>query len=124
MNTMYLAENLRKLRAKKGFTQEKLAEMLGVSAQAVSRWECGAAYPDITLLPGLAILFDVSVDSLLGMETLRKQNNLNDIFSLIHQKEALGMTDEAIETLRKALKLYPDNKCTALRTCAGTNSER
>lgn len=109
MNTMYLAENLRRLRAQKGFTQEKLAEMLGVSAQAVSRWECGAAHPDVTLLPGLAILFDVSVDSLLGMETLRKQNNLHDIFSLIHQKETQGMADEAIEILRKAIKLYPDN---------------
>lgn len=47
-------------------TQRELAEQVGVSAQAVSRWEQGASYPDITLLPALAQLFNVSTDELFG----------------------------------------------------------
>lgn len=54
------------LRREKGYTQEKLAQMLGVSAAAVSKWETDSAYPDIVLLPQLAEVFDVSLDRLFG----------------------------------------------------------
>ena len=49
-----------------GLTQQALAEKLNISFQAVSKWENGTSYPDITLLPALAAVLDVSVDSLLG----------------------------------------------------------
>ena len=55
-------------RKEKGFTQEALAEKLGVSPQAVSKWENGATCPDIALLPKLAKLFDITVDELLCEE--------------------------------------------------------
>lgn len=51
---MKLAENLRRIRIEKGLTQSALAEGLGVSDRAVSRWERGTACPDVTLLPRLA----------------------------------------------------------------------
>jgi transcriptional regulator with XRE-family HTH domain len=60
------AENLRKLRRERGFTQEGLAEKMGVSFQTVSRWETGVVYPDIELLPEIAEFFEVRVDELLG----------------------------------------------------------
>ena len=60
------AENLRKLRRERGFTQEGLAEKMGVSFQTVSRWETGVVYPDIELLPEIADFFEVRVDELLG----------------------------------------------------------
>lgn len=51
-----LGENLKKFRLQRELTQEQLADVLGVSAQAVSRWENGTTYPDITLLPTIVEL--------------------------------------------------------------------
>ena len=65
---IYFAEKLKKLRAEKKVSQEKLAQYLDVSSQAVSKWETGNAYPDITLLPDLARFFGVTVDELLCVE--------------------------------------------------------
>ena len=53
-------------RKKLGLTQQMLAEKLDISFQAVSKWENGTSYPDVTLLPNLAAVLDVSIDSLLG----------------------------------------------------------
>lgn len=58
------SKNLRKLRLEKQMTQEQVAEKIGVSAQSVSRWETGATFPDILLLPELAKLYGVLVDDL------------------------------------------------------------
>ena len=54
------------LRKEKGITQEGLAEKLGVSPQAVSKWENDVSYPDIQLLPKLSEMFEVTVDDLLS----------------------------------------------------------
>lgn len=54
------------LRKEKGLTQEELAEKLGVSSQAVSKWENDLSYPDIMLLPQLSKIFDTTVDELLS----------------------------------------------------------
>ena len=63
-----LGKRIATLRKEKGLTQEQLAEKVGVSAQAVSKWENDVSCPDITLLPLLADLFGVSVDELLGVK--------------------------------------------------------
>lgn len=65
--TLNIGENLKIYRSKKQVTQEQLAYEFGVSPQAVSRWETGATYPDITLLPVIAKYFAVTVDELLGV---------------------------------------------------------
>ncbi len=64
MNNDHFTKNLRELRLEKGYTQEQLAEKLGVSAQSVSRWECGNTLPDVMLLPELAKIYGVTVDDL------------------------------------------------------------
>lgn len=64
MNGKHFSQNLRRLRLEKGLTQEQLAEMLGVSPQSVSRWECGNTLPDVMLLPQIARLYSVTVDDL------------------------------------------------------------
>ena len=59
-----LGENIRSLRIANGITQEQFGYEMGVSAQAVSRWENGVTYPDIIMLPMIADYFDVSLDYL------------------------------------------------------------
>lgn len=64
---MQFSQIIKKLRLDADMTQERLAEFLSISSQAVSRWETGVAMPDISLLPPLANLFHVTTDYLLGM---------------------------------------------------------
>lgn len=61
------------LRKIKGVSQLDLADVLGVSFQAVSKWETGITMPDITLLPDIAKFFNVSIDQLLGLKPLNNQ---------------------------------------------------
>ena len=68
MTQMTLGQRIAALRRQKELTQEALAEILGVSAQAVSKWENDVSCPDIMLLPQLARTLDVTVDTLLSGE--------------------------------------------------------
>ncbi|MBP3919302.1 MAG: helix-turn-helix transcriptional regulator [Clostridia bacterium] len=61
---MHIGNNIKFLRMKNQFTQEQIAERLGVSYQAVSKWETNANTPDIALLPEIAALFHISIDAL------------------------------------------------------------
>ena len=65
--TIYLSENIKRLRRENNLTQETLAEFLGVTFQSVSNWERGESYPDITMLPEIASFFKVSIEELLGV---------------------------------------------------------
>lgn len=64
---MNLCENLQRLRRQAGLSQEALAEKLGVSRQAVSKWESGAAVPELDKLTELAHIFHIRLDELLGL---------------------------------------------------------
>ena len=65
---MTFGNRIAALRKERGMTQEMLANNLGVTNQAVSKWENDQSYPDIEQLPNLADLFGVSIDSLFGRE--------------------------------------------------------
>ena len=67
---MTLGKRIAMLRKNQGLTQEQLGEKLGVSAQAVSKWENDIACPDITMLPLLADVFGVTTDELLGLKPI------------------------------------------------------
>lgn len=62
---MQIGDKIKKLRRKRKVTQEQLAKQLGVTPQAVSKWEKGLAYPEINLLVPIADYFSVTVDFLL-----------------------------------------------------------
>ncbi len=68
MDNQVIGNNIAKWRKEKGMTQDQLAEQLSVSAQAVSKWENGVSLPDITLVPKLAEIFQVSIDQLFSRE--------------------------------------------------------
>lgn len=71
---MKLSENIKKYRLRRGMTQEQLASCLGVSPQAVSKWECGDTYPDGSLLLPIAEALGVSLDMLFGNERVTAED--------------------------------------------------
>jgi transcriptional regulator with XRE-family HTH domain len=107
---LFIAENLKNLRKKKDMTQEEVAEILGVSAQSVSKWERGDTFPDITLLPALANLYKTSVDSLIGMDKINDTQAKNDIFSTEHEHLRNGEYNAATAVLTEALKIFPNDE--------------
>ena len=68
------------LRKERGWTQTNLADMIGIAPQLVSKWECGVGYPDVTLFPVIADLFDVPIGVLFGEETAsaKEKKAMND----------------------------------------------
>ena len=57
MEQQTMGKRIMQLRKEKGYTQEQLAEYIGVTKASVSKWETGQSYPDVTLLPPLAAFF-------------------------------------------------------------------
>ena len=105
---------IRELRKMHGVTQEMLAEAVGVTAQAVSRWEAGASYPDMELIPSIANYFEISIDRLFGYSTereakisalLEKVDRLNDASWRNDQN-----LDECIALMRRGLEEFPENE--------------
>ena len=72
-----LGIKIRELRRRDGRTQENLAEALGVTAQAISRWESGTAYPDMEMIPAIANYIHISIDELFGYHDDREEKIKN-----------------------------------------------
>ncbi len=99
-----LGENIRALRKEKGLTQEQLAEVLGVTAGAVYKWEAGLSVPELALLIELADFFDASLDAVIGYELKdnRQKATAERLLLCLRQKDASGLAEA-----EKALKKYP-----------------
>ena len=104
-----IGEKIKALRKSKSISQEVLAQYLGVSCQAVSKWETGSAMPDVTMIPAIASFFEVSTDELFDfnrLETERKvQQACWDIAEYRYTEP-----DKAEADLRVLLKQYPGNE--------------
>lgn len=99
MNSFRLNEQITFLRKGKGITQEELAQALGVTNQAVSKWESGQCCPDIQLLPDIAGYFGVSIDELMGYKAA-------DSFENVYLKIKQLFADSPAETaFRSAFRL-------------------
>ena len=99
-----IAENIRAYRKQRGMTQEQLAEVLGVSAGAVYKWESKSSLPELRLIMEMADFFDVSVDTLLGYHM--KDNRLSatvDRLWMASTNRDYDMLSEA----EKAIRKYP-----------------
>ncbi len=100
-------ENIKLFRKRKNFTQEQLAEAMGVSIGAVSKWESGASVPELSLIIELADFFEISVDALLGYKV--RDNSAMKCAERIDSLQDAKKYDEAIAEVEKALKKFPNN---------------
>ena len=81
-----LGHRIRDLRHRDGRTQEALAEAIGVTSQAVSRWEANGGYPDMEMIPSIANYFGVTIDELFGYQNDR-ENRIDMIISQVDSFE-------------------------------------
>lgn len=99
-------DKIRELRKKKSITQEQLANTLGISPQAVSKWEMNAGYPDMVLLPIIAGYFGVSIDVLFDYDSSQIKSKVEDILSEA-SKHFWGNFDKAEEIYLNGIAAYP-----------------
>ena len=104
-----LGENIRSLRITNGITQEQFGYELGVSAQAVSRWENGATYPDITMLPMIADFFDVTLDELMGRGRELEVSEREAFFESMRALRHRGEIANVLEAYDKMLQKHPND---------------
>ena len=107
-----LGENLRRLRKERELTQEQFSTAIGVSFQAVSRWENGTAYPDMELLPVLSSFFGVSVDTLLGCPEVEKEEQAAALLEELAKaaSQELFNTDKVVSLIRDFRRYHLNSK--------------
>ncbi len=114
---MSIGTTIKKLRRDKGITQEQLAELLGLSTNAISQWECDKTAPDISHLPVLANIFEVSADILLEID-IAKSKKKAEIEKFLAEESAFfnqGKTEERLQLCRAMQKKYPNDETVRYR---------
>lgn len=106
MEEINLGKNIIRLRHNIGMTQEELAEHMGVSKSAVSKWETSTTYPDILLLPQLATLFNATVDELLGYCPQLTKTAIRKIYYELTEEISQGNKQTAFEKCDEYVKKY------------------
>lgn len=104
---MSIGSNIKKLRHEREMTQEQLAQCLGITANAVSQWECDRTAPDISQLPILARVLQVTTDRLLGIDFSRDEQEIRRILEQSLACNRAGQFTKAVEIARDGLKQYP-----------------
>lgn len=127
---LQIGTNLRNLRRAQDLTQEEVAAHLGVSFQAVSKWERGEGLPDITMLPALARYFGVTLDDLFGLNAPAAAERYQNINRQWEENNCAGRHPENAALMRAALKDYPNDALllvqlsTSLDKLDGTEEEK
>ena len=109
MTGIKIGKKIRLLRKNNDVTQDKLAAYLGVTPQAVSRWESEICYPDIETLPQIADFFGVGMDELLCYDSVQKESKIREYLKeaeLLYDNEKLG---ECLSLLREAYAEIPSS---------------
>ncbi len=104
----YFSENIRRLRKEKELTQETLADFLGVTFQAVSKWERGESYPDIELLPTIAGFFGVTTDDLLGVDKAKNEEEILAFIDKFDNGKYKG-SEGSLSFMKDAYRKYPSD---------------
>ena len=109
-----LGQKIRELRHLNGCTQEELASAIGVTSQAVSRWEANGGYPDMEIIPSIANYFGISIDELFGYNNERSKiiDELAEKIDYMNfQNNGVDINiDECIAVARNALIEFPGNE--------------
>lgn len=113
-----IGTNIRELRRSRNLTQEEMAAHLGVSFQAISKWERGEGYPDITQLPALASYFQVSVDTLLGTGQAASRKAYEALNQLWQENNSAGLHRKNVTLIKCALKDYPNDSLLLVQLAA------
>ena len=109
---MSIGTTIKKLRRERNITQEELADMVGVTACAVSQWECDRTAPDISQIPVLATIFEVSADIILEID-LTKSKRVCEIATFDKQCDILfnqGKYKERLSICRDMQRKYPNDE--------------
>ncbi|MBR6515167.1 MAG: helix-turn-helix transcriptional regulator [Clostridia bacterium] len=102
-----IGKRIKELRKKKDMTQEKLADMLGITYKAVSKWECGMTTPDISLIVPLARLLEVSTDDLLGMPKIeldKQKAEFDRLYNAVHSSAQYEIACKAVNEYPNEIK--------------------
>lgn len=125
-----IGENLKRLRREKDLTQEELAAHLGISFQAISKWERDESYPDITILPALSNYFKISIDELVGMEEIKRAEEYERINKQWLENRNNNLHKENVKLMKDALKFFPNDALflvqlsSSLERLDGTETEK
>ncbi len=103
---MKIGQIISEKRKEKGITQQELAEFVGVSKAAVSKWETGLTYPDITLLPLLAAYFDVSMDQLLDYHSQLSAKEIQRLYTMLKKSLEKDSGEVVLTNLRRLVRRY------------------
>lgn len=113
-----LGKRIRELRKRDGRTQESLAEALGVTSQAISRWEANGGYPDMEMIPAIANYFAISIEELFGYSSDREEKIKRILAESDRVDERQGFTyyvgsmseevNQCIDMLRAAADEFPN----------------
>lgn len=103
-----LGEKIKSLRKQKNISQEVFANYLGVSFQAVSKWENGNTMPDVVMIPAIASFFGVSTDELFDFNLFEMEKQVEEICNEAY-KYRFSDTARSEEILRAGLQRYPGN---------------
>lgn len=106
---MNIGTIIKKYRRNRDMTQEQLAEYLRVSMSAVSQWESGKTAPDLSLIPAICNLFEISADELLGINQEQRTLRIEEIREEASRYNRRGYLVESTEILEKGLREYPDS---------------
>ena len=105
-----ISKNIKKYRKLKGFTQEELANQIGVTSQAVSRWEAGAGMPDISLIVPIAQNLGVTTDTLFGIEdVVYDEAYLDAVKAKVEEMKSANNTGEGLLMICDYLKEEIEN---------------
>ena len=118
---LYIGENLKRLRLAKGLTQEQLADEISASVQSVSRWEVGSSYPDVEMIPAIALFFGVSTDELMGVNRAAREERLKKDWEKF---KSLDSVEDAIALLRKMHEENPEDKEVLVSLLSNLRSEK
>ena len=106
MNELNISTIIAQNRREKAMTQEQLASYMGVSKASVSKWETGQSYPDITFLPQLATLFNISIDQLMGYSPQMTKEEIRKLYQRFSKAFAEKPLEDVLEELRETERKY------------------